>query len=102
PKEWQAEYGHPIGFPSIAVLTIGAGGGSLAHLDIAGSLRNGPQSAGAAPGPACYNTGGDQPTNCDANVAMNRLGTTLAGGARELDRSLSLEAIDWVIGKPLE
>ncbi|MHA7225580.1 hydantoinase/oxoprolinase family protein [Glutamicibacter soli] len=100
-KEWQVEYGHPIVFPSIEVLTIGAGGGSLAHLDIAGSLRNGPQSAGAAPGPACYNTGGEAPTNCDANVAMNRLGTTLAGGARELDRSLSLEAIDRVIGKPL-
>ena len=50
-KEWQVEYGHPIVFPSIEVLTIGAGGGSLAHLDIAGSLRNGPQSAGAAPGP---------------------------------------------------
>lgn len=100
-KEWQVEYGHPIVFPSIEVLTIGAGGGSLAHLDIAGSLRNGPQSAGASPGPACYNTGGNEPTNCDANVAMNRLGTMLAGGARELDKTLSLEAIDRVIGKPL-
>lgn len=92
-KEWQVEYGHPIVFPSIEVLTIGAGGGSLAHIDIAGSLRNGPQSAGAAPGPACYNTGGDQPTNCDANVTLNRLGTSLAGGAKTLDRGLSREAI---------
>ena len=49
-KEWSVEYGYPIIFPSIEVLTIGAGGGSLAWLDEAGSLRNGPQSAGAAPG----------------------------------------------------
>lgn len=53
-KRWQVEYGFPICFPSIEVLTIGAGGGSLAWIDEAGSLRNGPQSAGATPGPACY------------------------------------------------
>lgn len=100
-KEWQVEYGHPIVFPSIEVMTIGAGGGSLAHIDIAGSLRNGPQSAGAAPGPACYNTGGEEPTNCDANVALNRLGTNLAGGAKSLDRALSMEAIKRVIAVPL-
>src|SRR5690606_38082845 len=89
-------------FPSIEVLTIGAGGGSLAHIDIAGALRNGPQSAGAAPGPACYNSGGNQPTNCDANVALNRLGTSLAGGAKTLDRTLSLEAIKRVTAEPLD
>lgn len=100
-KEWQVEYGHPIVFPSIEVLTIGAGGGSLAHIDIAGSLRNGPQSAGADPGPACYNTGGDQPTNCDANVVLNRLGTTLAGGAKNLDRDLAQDAVRRVIAGPL-
>ena len=50
-KEWFVEYGYPICFPSIEVLTIGAGGGSLAWIDEAGSLRNGPQSAGADPGP---------------------------------------------------
>ena len=50
-KEWYVEYGYPICFPSIEVLTIGAGGGSLAWIDEAGSLRNGPQSAGADPGP---------------------------------------------------
>lgn len=100
-QEWQVEYGHPIIFPSIEVLTIGAGGGSLAHIDIAGSLRNGPQSAGASPGPACYNTGGDQPTNTDANVVLGRLGTSLAGGVKQLDRSLSEEAIRRVIADPL-
>ena len=97
----QVEYGHPIIFPSIEVLTIGAGGGSLAHIDIAGSLRNGPQSAGADPGPACYDTGGDQPTNTDANVVLGRLGTSLAGGVKQLDRSLSEEAIRRVIAEPL-
>ena len=50
-NEWFVEYGHPICFPSIEVLTIGAGGGSLATIDAAGSLRNGPQSAGSRPGP---------------------------------------------------
>jgi N-methylhydantoinase A len=101
-KEWQVEYGHPIIFPSIDVLTIGAGGGSLAYVDIAGSLRNGPQSAGADPGPACYNTGGDQPTNSDANVVLNRLGTSLAGGAKNLNKELAIEAIQRVIGDPLK
>ena len=100
-QEWQVEYGHPIIFPSIEVLTIGAGGGSLAHIDIAGSLRNGPQSAGADPGPACYDTGGDQPTNTDANVVLGRLGTSLAGGVKQLDRSLSEQAIRRVIAEPL-
>ena len=100
-QEWQVEYGHPIIFPSIEVLTIGAGGGSLAHIDIAGSLRNGPQSAGADPGPACYDTGGDQPTNTDANVVLGRLGTSLAGGVKQLNRALSEEAIRRVIAEPL-
>lgn len=100
-KEWQVEYGHPIIFPSIDVLTIGAGGGSLAYVDIAGSLRNGPQSAGADPGPACYDTNGDQPTNTDANVVLNRLGTSLAGGAKILNKALATEAIQRVIGDPL-
>ena len=73
------------------MLTIGAGGGSLAWIDDAGSLRNGPQSAGADPGPACYGRGGDQPTNTDANVVLGRLGDTLVGGAMTLDRSRGAE-----------
>lgn len=100
-KEWEVEYGHPIIFPSIEVLTIGAGGGSLAHIDIAGSLRNGPQSAGADPGPACYGTGGSEPTNTDANVVLGRLGTSLAGGAKSLDASLGEAAIRERIAEPL-
>lgn len=100
-EQWEVEYGHPITFPSIEVLTIGAGGGSLAHIDIAGSLRNGPQSAGADPGPACYNTGGENPTNTDANVVLGRLGTSLAGGVKQLRKDLAEKAINTVIGEPL-
>lgn len=79
-KDWYIEYGYPIRFPSIEVLTIGAGGGSLAWKDEGGSLRNGPQSAGAHPGPACYSNGNEVATNSDANVVLGRLGHSLAGG----------------------
>ncbi|MFD2673918.1 hydantoinase/oxoprolinase family protein [Gulosibacter bifidus] len=100
-QEWEVEYGHPIIFPSIEVLTIGAGGGSLAHIDIAGSLRNGPQSAGADPGPACYDGGGTKPTNTDANIVLGRLGTDLAGGAKTLKKDLAAKAIMEHIAEPL-
>ena len=92
-KEWLVEYGYPICFPSIEVLTIGAGGGSLAWIDPAGSLHNGPQSAGADPGPACYRRGNDQATNTDANVVLGRLGDSLIGGAMLLDRSAAERAV---------
>jgi N-methylhydantoinase A len=100
-NEWSVEYGHPICFPSIEILTIGAGGGSLAWIDQGGSLRNGPQSAGADPGPACYRRGGDEPTNSDANLVLGRLGTELVGGAMTLDRSLAENAIRKGVGEPL-
>ena len=100
-KEWFVEYGYPIVFPSIEVLTIGAGGGSFAWIDEAGSLRNGPQSAGAVPGPACYGRGNDRPTNTDANVILGRLGSELIGGAMALDRDAAARAITQYIGVPL-
>ena len=75
------------------MLTIGAGGGSLAWIDPAGSLHNGPQSAGADPGPACYRRGNDQATNTDANVVLGRLGDSLIGGAMLLDRSAAERAV---------
>jgi N-methylhydantoinase A len=100
-KEWGVEWGYPICFPSIEVLTIGAGGGSLAWLDDANSLRNGPQSAGANPGPACYQRGGEQPTNTDANLVLGRLGDALIGGDMTLNRDLSKKAIDEHIAQPL-
>lgn len=92
---------YPIRFPSIEVLTIGAGGGSLAWIDQAGSLHNGPQSAGSDPGPACYPNGGAKPTNTDANVVLGRLGTSLANGRVVLSQQKAANAIDEVIGKPL-
>jgi N-methylhydantoinase A len=95
-KDWHIEFGYPIRFSSIEVLTIGAGGGSLAWADEAGSLRNGPQSAGASPGPACYGNGNRQATNTDANVVLGRLGTSLAGGKIMLDPALAAAAVDEV------
>lgn len=101
-NEWTVEYGYPIRFPSVEVLTIGAGGGSLAWLDEAGSLRNGPQSAGADPGPACYGLGGEEPTNTDANLVLGRLGMQLIGGAMALDVAAAERAIRTRIAKPLD
>lgn len=100
-KQWQVEYGFPICFPSIEVGTIGAGGGSLAWIDEAGSLRNGPQSAGADPGPVCYERGGTEATNTDANVTLGRLGTELIGGALKLNKSAAEEAVRKTVADPL-
>src|SRR5207248_8885343 len=87
--DWYVEFGYPIRFPSIEVLTIGAGGGSIAWIDEAGSLRNGPQSAGASPGPACYGRRNEAPTNTDAHVVLGRLGRGLAGGSVALQPALA-------------
>jgi N-methylhydantoinase A len=100
-NDWFVEYGYPIKFPSLDVLTIGAGGGSLAWVDEAGSIKNGPQSAGAVPGPVCYGKGGTEPTNTDASVVLGRLGPALLGGQVPLDVSLAKEAIASKIGAPL-
>lgn len=100
-KAWSVEFGYPIIFPSIEILTIGAGGGSLAWIDPAGSLRSGPQSAGADPGPAAYGRGGTEPTNTDANVVLGRLGTELVGGGMALDGAASAAAVTSSVGEPL-
>ncbi len=99
-KDWFIEFGYPIRFPSIEVLTIGAGGGSLAWIDEAGGLRNGPQSAGANPGPACYGNGNLVPTNTDANITLGRLGGGLAGGSITLDADLAREAVRSGVAEP--
>ncbi len=100
-KDWYIEYGYPICFPSIEVLTIGAGGGSIAWIDEAGSLRNGPASAGANPGPACYGQGAEQATNTDANLVLGRLGAGLVGGALSLDTEAAKTAIETQTAAPL-
>ncbi len=100
-NDWHVEYGYPICLPSIEVLTIGAGGGSLAMIDAAGSLRSGPQSAGSSPGPASYGAGGEQPTTTDANLVLGRLGSQLVGGGMQLDVGLAAEAIRTHVAEPL-
>ncbi|RKJ12023.1 hydantoinase/oxoprolinase family protein, partial [Butyricicoccus sp. 1XD8-22] len=82
-------------------LTIGAGGGSISWIDDGGSLRNGPHSAGAVPGPACYDQGGIEPTNTDANLVLGRLNTKLIDGQMELDKDLSQKAIEERVAQPL-
>ncbi|QQS14613.1 MAG: hydantoinase/oxoprolinase family protein [Rhodospirillales bacterium] len=72
-SELDLEYGIPIHVPMVDVHTIGAGGGSIAHVDPSGMLRVGPRSAGATPGPICYGRGGTAPTITDANLALGRL-----------------------------
>ena len=63
----------PLRFPTIDIHTVGAGGGSIARIDQGGVLSVGPQSAGARPGPVCYNRGGKEPTVTDANVVLGRI-----------------------------
>ena len=81
--------------PMLDVNTIGAGGGSIAYLDAGGFFRVGPKSAGADPGPACYNQGGEQPTVTDANVVLGRLNPEyFVGGQLRLDKKRSFVAIN--------
>ncbi|MFB4163869.1 hydantoinase/oxoprolinase family protein [Alteribacillus sp. JSM 102045] len=75
----------PVKAPSLEVETVGAGGGSLAHVPQSGALRVGPQSAGSEPGPASYGKGGEEPTVTDANVVLGYLPPQLAGGDMVLD-----------------
>jgi N-methylhydantoinase A len=78
--------GYPVLVPTIDIVEIGAGGGSIAWLDKAGALRVGPVSAGADPGPVCYGWGGNQPTVCDANVLAGRINADyFLGGEIPLD-----------------
>jgi N-methylhydantoinase A len=80
--------------PMLDIHTVGAGGGSIGWIDAGGALRVGPASAGAAPGPACYGRGGDQPTVTDANLVLGRLSpTTLLGGGMQLDVEAARRAI---------
>jgi N-methylhydantoinase A len=96
------EWGMPIRFPSIDVISIGAGGGSIGWLDQAGKPRNGPQSAGADPGPACYGKGGVEPTNTDAHLVLGRLSNDqFLEGRMALDRELAATAINDRLAEPL-
>ena len=87
----------PIKVPSVDVRSIGAGGGSIAHVpEITNALRVGPHSAGAEPGPACYGRGGDQPTVTDANLVLGHLPPQLLGGEMRLDEDAARTAVESV------
>jgi N-methylhydantoinase A len=84
----------PVKVPQIDMHTVGAGGGSIAWLDIDGSLQVGPRSAGADPGPAAYGRGGHEPTVTDANVVLGRIGSPRKlGGSIVIDPGLARQAV---------
>jgi N-methylhydantoinase A len=86
-----------IKVPSVNVHTVGAGGGSVAHVpELTKALRVGPQSAGAEPGPAAYGKGGAEPTVTDANVVLGHLPPSLLGGEMQLDSSAARAAVQTI------
>lgn len=92
----------PVAVPMVDMHTIGAGGGSLAHVDEAGLLHVGPRSAGADPGPACYGRGGERATVTDANLVLGRLQPDFAlGGSLMLDAGAARGALE-SLGAALE
>lgn len=97
-REYELEFEMPIILPMLDIHSVGAGGGSIGWVDTGGSLRVGPRSAGSQPGPACYGTGGSEPTVTDANLLLGRLEPTL-GGKINLDRAAAERAMDNVAGR---
>jgi N-methylhydantoinase A len=92
---------HPLRTRTVDIETIGAGGGSIAAVDL-GVLKVGPESAGAAPGPACYGRGGTAPTLTDALVVLGHLSpTALLEGAMPISHAKALEAVSACVAQPL-
>tara|TARA_B100000579_G_scaffold144439_1_gene117218 strand:+ start:1346 stop:3385 length:2040 start_codon:yes stop_codon:yes gene_type:complete len=91
--------GFRIRLPMIDINTVGAGGGSIAYVENDGLLKVGPISAGAVPGPACYNLGGLRPTVSDANLILGRLPETLVGGGMTLNKKNSVNSIKTISKK---
>ena len=95
--------GCPVRLPMVEMRTIGAGGGSVAGTDTAGGLYVGPESAGAAPGPACYDRGGKRPTVTDANVTLGRIDPLhFLGGAMRLNTTAAQQAVITDVAVPLK
>lgn len=95
----------PLSLPMVDMVTIGAGGGSLARIGADGAMTVGPQSAGAEPGPACYGRGGTEATVTDAHVVLGHLPPALLGGRMTLDPALARAAVARVaerLSLPLE
>ena len=94
--------GLPLRIPVIEMVEIGAGGGSLAHIDSLGRIAVGPESAGSEPGPACYGRGGTKPAVTDGDVVLGKIDPdNFAGGRMKLDRPASERALDAHVGKKL-
>ncbi len=94
--------GMPISIPVIDMVEIGAGGGSLAHVDAMHQIRVGPESAGSEPGPACYGRGGERPAVTDADLILGKLDAqNFAGGTIPLHPDASKKALDDVLGTKL-
>ena len=95
--------GLPVRIPAIEMVEIGAGGGSIAAVDGMGQLDVGPASAGADPGPACYDRGGARPTVTDADLMLGRIDPErFAGGSIRLAEGRAVEAIRAAVGEPLD
>jgi N-methylhydantoinase A len=90
-----------VALPSIDIHSIGAGGGTIAHIDRGGMLVVGPRGAGAAPGPVCYGRGGEEPTVTDAQLVLGRLTPEVFGVGKALDIHRARDVISTRIAKPL-
>jgi len=94
--------GYTLKVPAIDLAEVGAGGGSLVWIDAAGALQIGPESAGASPGPVCYDKGGESPTVTDANLLLGYLNPSyLVGGALKINGDKSRKIFEERIAKPL-
>ena len=94
--------GYLLNVPAIDLAEVGAGGGSIVHVDTGGSMQVGPKSAGARPGPACYGLGGEAPTVTDASVALGHLNPSfLCGGELPIDAEASRRALEERVARPL-
>jgi len=94
--------GIPLRIPVIEMVEIGAGGGSLAHVDTMGRIAVGPHSSGSDPGPACYGLGGNKPAVTDADVVLGRIDpNNFAGGTMQLNRDNAVQALKREVGDPL-
>ena len=102
-NELEVEFGVPVRFPAIDIKSVGAGGGSIGWIDVDGSFKVGPASAGAEPGPACYGQGGMSPTITDAQVVLGRLDPErFLGGEMELKPELARKALEEALAEPLD
>ncbi|MBP1358114.1 MAG: hydantoinase/oxoprolinase family protein [Sulfolobus sp.] len=93
--------GYPIRFPFIDLAEVSAGGGTIIWKDEAGAINVGPLSAGADPGPICYNKGGDKPTITDANLILGRIPEKLLGGKMRIYKELAIKGLS-ILGDPYD